>query len=140
MNQWTEDNVIQRKIINKRAHSDHTRGNIVQRQSWSKWTLEAIENKDVPERHLHIDIWVYSLKHGNDSWKMLLHSCFWMNIRRMHTTKTDGETKMYLKDIYISSSFKTWLSTNEDTWINVIEWREDTHHQDWLWNNAALEG
>jgi hypothetical protein len=53
-----------------------------------------------------------------------------MNIRRMHTAKTDGETKMYLKDIYISSSFKTWLSTDEDTWMNVIEWREDTHHQD----------
>jgi len=28
-NQWTEDNMVQRKIINERAHSDHTRGNIV---------------------------------------------------------------------------------------------------------------
>jgi hypothetical protein len=23
---------------------------------------------------------------------------------------------------------------------NVIEWWKDAHHQDWLWNNAALEG
>jgi hypothetical protein len=28
-NQWTEDNMVQRKIINERAHSDHTGGNIV---------------------------------------------------------------------------------------------------------------
>jgi hypothetical protein len=33
----------------------------------------------------------------------------------MHTTKTDGGKKMYLKDIFISSSFETWLSTDEDT-------------------------
>jgi len=117
MNQWTEDNEVQRKIINERAYSDHTGDNIVQRQSWSKWTLEAIENKDVPKGHLYIDIWVYPLKHGYDSWKMLSPGCFWMNVGRMHTTKTDGGKKMYLKDIFISSSFETWLSTDEDTWM-----------------------
>ena len=31
MNQWIEDNMVQRKIINEWAHSDHTGGNIVQR-------------------------------------------------------------------------------------------------------------
>ena len=29
MNQWTEDNGVQRKIINRRAHSDHAGGNVV---------------------------------------------------------------------------------------------------------------
>jgi hypothetical protein len=24
--------------------------------------------------------------------------------------------------------------------MNVIEWRKDAHHQDWLWNNVVLEG
>ena len=34
----------------------------------------------------------------------------------------NGETKMYLKDIFISSSFETWLAIDEDTQMNVIEW------------------
>ena len=39
MRQWkrlkdeSEDNGVQRKIINERAHSEHTGGNVVQRQS-----------------------------------------------------------------------------------------------------------
>jgi hypothetical protein len=52
-----------------------------------------------------------------------------MNIEKMHTTKIDGGTKMYLKNIFISSSFETWLSSDEDTRMNVIEWRKDAHHQ-----------
>jgi len=52
---------------------------------------------------------------------------------------SNGETKMYLKDSFISSSFKTWLVIDEDTRMNVIEWWKDAHHQDWLWNKAALE-
>jgi hypothetical protein len=32
-NRWTEDNVVQRKIVNERTHSDHTRGNIIQKHS-----------------------------------------------------------------------------------------------------------
>jgi hypothetical protein len=39
----------------------------------------------------------------------------------VHTTKTEGGPKMYLKDTFISSSFKTWLSIDEDTRMNVIE-------------------
>jgi hypothetical protein len=31
MNQGTEDNGVQRKKINERAHSDHIGGNVVQR-------------------------------------------------------------------------------------------------------------
>ena len=26
-----------------------------------------------------------------------------------------------------------------NTQMNVIEWRKDAYHQDWLWNNAALK-
>ena len=52
----------------------------------------------------------------------------------------NGETRMYLKDTFISSSFETWLAIDEDTQMNVIEWWKDAHHQDWLWNNVALEG
>jgi len=33
MNQWIKDNGVQREVINERAHSDHTGGNVVQRQS-----------------------------------------------------------------------------------------------------------
>jgi hypothetical protein len=33
MNQCTEDNVVQGKIIKEQAHSDHTGGNIVQKHS-----------------------------------------------------------------------------------------------------------
>ena len=44
------------------------------------------------------------------------------------------------RNTFLSSSFETWLAIDEDTWMNVIEWWKDAHHQDWLWNNAALEG
>jgi hypothetical protein len=51
-----------------------------------------------------------------------------MNTEKMHTIKTDGGTKIYLRDIFISSSFETWLSTNVDTRLNINEWRKDAHH------------
>jgi hypothetical protein len=31
---------------------------------------------------------------------------------------SNGETKMYLKDTFISSSFKAWLAIDEDTRMN----------------------
>ena len=34
----------------------------------------------------------------------------------------NGETRMYLKDTFISSAFETWLAIDEDTQMNVIEW------------------
>jgi hypothetical protein len=47
----------------------------------------------------------------------------------VHTTKTNGGPKMYLKETFISSSFETWLVIDEDTRMNVIEWKKDAHHQ-----------
>ena len=136
-------NMVQRKIINERAHFDHIGGNIVWRQSWSKWTLAAIESKDVLEGHLHIVIWVFPLKHGYDSWKMLSHSCFWMNVRRMHTIKTDYGTMLHWKDIFISLSWVYPLKHDyRPMWtrLNVNECWKDENHQDWLWNKDAPTG
>jgi hypothetical protein len=47
---------------------------------------------------------------------------------------------MYVKDIFISSSFETWLLTDEDTRLNKNEWWKEAHLLDWSWNNAAFEG
>ena len=45
-----------------------------------------------------------------------------MNTEKTHTTRTDGGTKMYVKDIFISSSFETWLLAEEDKRLNKNEW------------------
>jgi hypothetical protein len=58
----------------------------------------------------------------------------------MHTTRIDGGTKMYAKDIFISSSFEIWLLTDKDTRLNKNDWWKEAHLQDWLWNNATFEG
>jgi len=40
----------------------------------------------------------------------------------VHTTKTDGGPKMDLKDIFISSSFETWLLTDVSIQLHLNEY------------------
>jgi hypothetical protein len=58
---------------------------------------------------------------------MWTYNCNYMNTEKMHTTRTDGGTKMYVKDIFISSYFETWLLTDEDTRLNKSEWWKEAH-------------
>jgi len=80
----------------------------------------------------------HPLKYGYQP--MWAYGCNYMNTEKMHTTRTDGGTKMYVKEIFISSSFETWLLSEEETRLNKNEWWKEAHLQDWLWNNVALEG
>jgi hypothetical protein len=43
------------------------------------------------------------------------------------TPTTIEKTKMYLKDIFISSSFETWLSTDMGIQLHLNEYRKDAH-------------
>jgi hypothetical protein len=143
INQWTEDNVVQRKIINKQAYLDHTGSNIVRRQSWSKWTLAAIESKDVPEGYLHIVIWVFPVNMAMTPERCYHIAIFLMNIRRIHTTKTDCGTMLPWKDIFISLSWVYPLKHDYRlmwTRLNVNECWKDANHQDWLWNKDTPVG
>jgi hypothetical protein len=48
--------------------------------------------------------------------------------------------KMYLKDIFISSSFETWISIYVGILLHLNEWWKDANHQDWLWNKDIPKG
>jgi len=69
----------------------------------------------------------HPLKHGY--WLMWACCCIWMNDEKMQTTKTDCGTRIYLKDIIISSSFETWLLTDMGIWLHLNEYWKDAHHQ-----------
>jgi hypothetical protein len=45
----------------------------------------------------------------------------------VHTTKTNDGPKMHLKDIFISSSFETWLSTDVGIQLYLNEYWKDVH-------------
>jgi hypothetical protein len=50
------------------------------------------------EGYFHIFILVYHLQHGYDFWMMLLHSCIWMNVGKMHPPRlTVGPSALKLK-------------------------------------------
>jgi hypothetical protein len=57
---------------------------------------------------------------------MWAYNCIWMNDKRMQFTTTDCGVKMYLKDIFMSSSFEAWISI--DLAYSCI-WRNDKRKQ-----------
>jgi hypothetical protein len=118
MNQWTEDNVVQRQIINERVHSDHTGGNIIRRQSWSKWSLEAIESKDIPEGHFHIVIlWNMAI----DRWGYT-NEYNWMGKRCTPPRLTVGPSILKPKDAlhHMSMGDKSNIIDEAETFIFTI--------------------
>ena len=51
-----------------------------------------------------------------------------MNDKRMQFTKIDYEAKIYLKDIFMSSSFEISISTDVDIQLQLYEYRKDAHY------------
>jgi hypothetical protein len=51
-------------------------------------------------------------------------------IKGSNSPKTDCGAKMYLKDIFMSSSFEIWISTDVGILLQLNEYQKDAHHQD----------
>jgi len=118
-----------KKANQQDKHSDHYWG-----QCCSKIVHDLVnpdnnrESKDVPEGHLHIIIF---WNMASDQWGYTNE----LNSERMHTTKTDGGTMVYLKDNFILSS-PTWLTFERCHHIIAFEWMsERCTHQDWPWDH-----
>jgi hypothetical protein len=66
----------------------------------------------------------------NEHIQIILGAMSFQIVHALVNPVSNGETKMYLKETFISSSFETWLTIDEDTRMNLIEWQKDAHHQD----------
>jgi hypothetical protein len=62
----------------------------------------------------------------NEHMQIVLGAMSIQNSHALVNPVSNEETRMYMKDTFISSSFETWLAIDEDTRMNVIEWRKDT--------------
>jgi hypothetical protein len=109
MNQWSEDNMVQRKIISEWAHSDQLKAMMFKNNLWSSKPRQQLRVKMYLKDIFISSSWFII---SNMAMTMLSHDCFWMNVGRMHRTHLD------------------W------PWDHLF-WSSNAHFTAWVWEIKA---